>query len=60
MKTEYKVVEHYELLRFELLINEAAKEGWSLTHFNSIYARLGSDHRDHHTLFHAILKRIEE
>ncbi len=58
MNTEYKVIDHYERKKFEELLNEASKEGWSLTHFNSIFARLGNDHRDQHTQFHAVLKRI--
>ena len=58
MNTEYKVIDHYERKRFEELLNEAAIEGWSLTHFNSIFARLGNNDRDHHVQFHAVLKRV--
>ena len=60
MSEEYKVIEHYESRAFEVLLNEAAKEGWKLIHFNSVFARLGNDHRDHHTQFYAILSRTEK
>ena len=60
MKVEYKVIDHYERTKFEELLNIASKEGWSLIHFNSIFARVGNDYRDQHVLFHAVLKRIEE
>ena len=55
--TEYKVIDQYQRWEFEEKLNEAAKEGWKLIHFNSIFARLGTDHQDHHTQFHAVMKR---
>ena len=60
MNTEYKVIDDYQQGAFERKLNEASKEGWSLIHFNSIFARVGNDHRDHHTQFHAVLKRVVE
>ncbi|KKL46713.1 hypothetical protein LCGC14_2342760 [marine sediment metagenome] len=60
MNVEYKLIEHFQPKEFTTLLNEAAKEGWVPIHFNSIYARLGEDHRDHHTQFHVILKRLTD
>ncbi|KKL97045.1 hypothetical protein LCGC14_1838300 [marine sediment metagenome] len=60
MSKQYLVIEHYERKKFEDLLNEAHVEGWALIHFNSIYARLGSDHQDHHTQFHAIMEKEEQ
>ena len=60
MNTEYKIIDDYQVVAFERKLNEASQEGWSLTHFNSIFVRLGNDHRDHHVQFHAVLKRVVE
>ena len=55
--TEYKVLDHYLKREFEEELNKLAKEGWEVIHFNSIFARVGNDHRDQHTQFHAIMKK---
>ncbi len=60
MNTRYKVIDDYQREAFEEKLNNAAKKGWSLIYFNSIFARVGDDHRDQHTRFHAVMKRTIE
>lgn len=57
MNEEYKVIDHYQRKKFEELLNEAGKQGWVLIRFNSIFARLGNDHQDHHVQFHAVMRK---
>lgn len=54
---EYKVLDEYQRSTLEKVLNEFAGDGWKIAHFNSIFARLGNDHRDHHIQFHVILER---